>query len=182
VGGSNGATTTVTVIEAGLELDHVLISEVYYDVDDLHGASEPGFEWVELYNPTSEDVDLMGWSIGDAALSDALPDGTIIEAHSFLILAATTTLSDFWDIPTTTPVVNLGGAIGNGLGNAGDALALTDGALTIVDALSWGSDISVFDPAAVDVSEGSSLARSALDVDTDTAIDWVERDIPTPGS
>lgn len=160
---------------------HVLISEVYYDVDSAHG-SEPAHEWVELYNPTGAAVVLDGWSVVDTSGSvDMLPAGTTIPAQGFIVLAASSTLRDFWSIPQQVAVINLGGSLGNALGNTNDAFMLKNQASTTVDALSWGTDTTAFDPAAPDAAEGHSLARLSLDVDTDAAADWVDREVPTPG-
>ena len=41
--------------------DHVVINEV--DTNPPGDDSESISEWVELYNPTDDDVDLSGWSI-----------------------------------------------------------------------------------------------------------------------
>lgn len=163
------------------EIDHLLISEVFYDVDGVHG-SESANEWLEIYNGTGVAVDLTGWSISDAASSDTLPDGVVISDGEYLLITNATSTSDFWSIPSGTTVVSLGSPLGNGLGNSGDVVLLKDPSEAMVDAVSWGSNIDAFDPAAPDVVEGHSLARADLSTDSDTASDWVDRETPTPGS
>jgi hypothetical protein len=159
--------------------DHLLISEVYYDVDSEHG-SEAENEWVEIYNGTGADVNLLGWRISDAAASDLLPS-VVLPNGKFGVITNSASTGSFWPIPNDAVVIILNSQIGNGLSNSGDALYLKRPDDSIVDALSWGSNIQVFDPAAPDVAEGHSLKRFNLSSDTDTALDWSESDSPTPG-
>ena len=162
----------------------LLITEVMYDLlggDNSQGL-EPGNEWVELHNGTNSDVNLAGYFIHDAASADALP-GITIPAGGFAIITGTSTTDSFWSIPSGVVRIVLGDTeIGSGLNNTGDAVWLESSASTTVDAISWGDDTSVFDPAAPDVIAGYSLARTPMTTDTDTAADWAEDASPTPGS
>ena len=66
--------------------DHVVINEV--DTNPSGDDSEFVSEWVELYNPTDDDVDLSGWSIASTTIFKktlTIPDGTIISSGDFLI-------------------------------------------------------------------------------------------------
>jgi len=65
--------------------DHVLINEV--DTNPPGDDSESISEWVELYNPTDDDVDLSGWSIASTTVLKktlTIPEGTIISPGDFL--------------------------------------------------------------------------------------------------
>ena len=65
--------------------DHVVINEV--DTNPPGDDSESISEWVELYNPTDDDVDLGGWSIASTTVLKktlTIPDGTIISSGDFL--------------------------------------------------------------------------------------------------
>lgn len=64
-------------------LDYVLISEVYYDTVGTDSEEE----FVELYNPTSSDVDISGWTLSDNTASYSIPAGTAIRASGYLIVA-----------------------------------------------------------------------------------------------
>jgi len=47
-------------------------------------------EWIELYNPTSKDVDISGWTISTThgrTVTITIPKGTIIKGKSYLIIA-----------------------------------------------------------------------------------------------
>ena len=66
--------------------DHVVINEV--DTNPPGDDSKSISEWVELYNPTNDDVDLSGWSIASTTVLKktlTIPDGTIISSGDFLI-------------------------------------------------------------------------------------------------
>lgn len=162
-------------------LDHLIISEVYYDVDEVHGT-ESANEWVEIYNGTGSSVDLGSWKLVDNLAEDLIPEGMILEDQSFAIITRDDTTAPFWSIPAETLMIEIGSQIGNGLGNSGDVLYLKDATDTTVDSLSWGSNVDVFDPSVPDVIEDHSIARTDLTTDTDTASDWVDLETPTPGS
>ena len=65
--------------------DHVVINEV--DTNPPGDDSKSISEWVELYNPTDDDVDLSGWSIASTTVLKktlTIPEGTIISSGDFL--------------------------------------------------------------------------------------------------
>ena len=65
--------------------DHVVINEV--DTNPFGDDSKSIAEWVELYNPTDNDVDLSGWKIASTTVLKktlTLPEGTIISSGDFL--------------------------------------------------------------------------------------------------
>src|SRR5262249_19730001 len=134
----------------------------------------------ELYNPTASSVDLSNWRIKDATTLDKIPTGTTIPAGGRIVITATSTTSAFWG---NKPMIVLWSAIGSGLANGGDALSLLNGngATTTVDALSWGTDVSVFATPVPTSGDDNSIARTSLTVDTDTAADWATLNDPTPG-
>jgi hypothetical protein len=65
--------------------DHVVINEV--DINPPGDDSASPTEWVELYNPTSSDVDIGGWQIASTTVLKqtlTIPAGTIIESGQFI--------------------------------------------------------------------------------------------------
>ena len=65
--------------------DHVVINEV--DTNPPGDDSKSISEWVELYNPTDNDVDLSGWKIASTTVLKktlTIPEGTIISSGDFL--------------------------------------------------------------------------------------------------
>jgi hypothetical protein len=103
-----------------------------------------------------------------------------VPAHGYAVVAASDSFLETYPGYGGALAV-LGNRIGNSLGNDGDRLALKDGAGSIVDAISWGKDTTVLDPAIVDVPAGHSIERRTPDVDTDTAADFTDNLNPSPG-
>ena len=65
--------------------DHVVINEV--DINPPGDDSASISEWVEIYNPTSSDVDLGGWEIASTTVlkkTMTIPYGTIIKSEQFM--------------------------------------------------------------------------------------------------
>ena len=65
--------------------DHIVINEV--DTNPPGDDAESISEWVELYNPTDDDVDLSGWKIASTTVLKktlTIPEGTIISSGDFL--------------------------------------------------------------------------------------------------
>ena len=173
----------VTDPEPEPSVDHLLISEVLYDLGSGQGSEVAGRnEWVEIYNPTNAAVDLAGWTIGNGTSDDVISDTSLmLEPGEYMIITNATSTADFWDLASTT-VVYLGSSISGGLSNTGDVVILFDAEGGEVDAISWSCYRDLFDPCLDLVSAGSSVERTDLSVDTDTASDWSENVTPTPGA
>jgi hypothetical protein len=155
---------------------HLLISEVLYDASQ--SGTDTQYEFLEIHNPTGAAVDLAGWRIQDNAADDAIP-GYLLAPGETLVVAATAS-GFFANHPGFTgPLVTLEGSIGDGLNNAADRLVLLDPAGISVDALSYGTDASAFSPPCPDVPAGSSLERTSVAQDTDTAADWQAQPAPS---
>src|SRR5574338_634737 len=66
--------------------DHIVINEV--DTNPPGDDSKTVSEWVELFNPTAQDVDIGGWKIASTTVSKktmTLPAGATIKAGQFLV-------------------------------------------------------------------------------------------------
>lgn len=165
----------------------LLITEVLYDLTTSTTSpqgSETANEWVEIYNGTNSSVNLSEYNIADASSTDMLPD-VVVPAGKFAVIVASSTTTSFWNIPGDAVVAQLTNTtIGNGLGNAGDAVYLIlKVSTTTVDSVSWGTNTTAFSPSVplVGANKGHSMARTDITVDTDTAADWAERTLPNPG-
>lgn len=157
---------------------HVVLNEVLYD--PIGNGPDGANEWVELYNPGDLPIDLAGWSVADGASIEPISEAQI-GAHAFAVLAASDSFSKAYPEfhGTLIPVV---GRIGNSLGNDGDRIALRDSSMALVDAISWGTDSTVLNPAIPDVPAGHSIERRVAGADTDTAGDFVDNESPSPGA
>jgi len=156
-----------------------VINEVYYDVGSEKG-SDPDNEWVEIYNPTNEIVNISGWKICDKDACDTLPNSTLIPAKGFVVITNKDSTWDKWIIPSGAVKIVLNSAIGNGLANAGDRIILKNNADAIIDAMSYGNDTTYFE--LTPSGKGKSLARIVKGYDTNTATDWIINATPNPGT
>jgi hypothetical protein len=156
----------------------LLITEVQYDPPG--SGNDAGYEWVELHNPGTEPVGLAGWQLADARDAVPLPDAAVGPGE-FLVVAAGDGFTEQHP-GFAGRVLLLGGRIGNGLGNSGDQVRLLGSDGSVVDGLSYGEDTGVLDPAIPDVPAEHSLERVPAGRDTDTAADWLDQSVPTPGS
>ncbi len=81
-----GGTIPVALSQTESLADHVVINEVEINPPGLDTASP--IEWVELYNPTDEIVDISGWKISSSPSADktySIPHGTMILPGEFLL-------------------------------------------------------------------------------------------------
>ena len=155
----------------------MLINQVLYDVAD--NGSEPEDEWIELINPTDQRLMLDGWSIRDGKSVTVLPR-VELAANTAVRIAASASAPGYAPAFDGQWIV-LNGRIGNGLGNSGDALVLSDSTGQAIDALSWGNDEQVFSPAVELSGPGTPLVRRS-GVDTDTAADWTSAAADSPAA
>ncbi|MBC8464870.1 MAG: lamin tail domain-containing protein [Parcubacteria group bacterium] len=151
------------------------INKVYYDVADSLG-DEPEHEWVEIFNQTNIPLDISEWKLCDNYSCDTMPTSTpAIPAGGYGVISATSTTWDYWNIPDEVVKIEIDdNSIGNGLANSGDHLLLKRPDGVVIDAVGWGNDTAVWDPAALDVQDGGMLARVPSGHDTDTPEDWSE--------
>ncbi len=157
----------------------VLINEVQYDPPQ--SGADYSFEWIEILNCTEHSIDLSGWKIADNYSVDSI-SSLILPAGRYAIIAAS---ADFYtDFPGFNGIIAFieDGKIGNGLGNDGDRLTLTDPTGKIIDALSYGSDTAIMLPSCQDVPEGHSLERQPAGKDTGEASDFIDNEAPSPGN
>ena len=185
----------------GSTATHVVINEVYYDVKS--GYTEPQCEWIELYNPTSSEVDISGWILSDNPNLDTgryegywvFPSGTKIAAGGYILIVHDATYKGQFSslFPGVTPDfdTNASNSIpdvsveGNlQLANDGDDVHLFDSSKNEVDMMWYGDGGDMGSTnAAKDVPEGQSLARYYNAEDTDNpSHDFYDESSPTPGA
>jgi hypothetical protein len=151
----------------------ILINEV--QSNPLQSGSDSSYEWIELFNPGTESVELIGWGISDNYEMDGIPSLNV-SANGFVLVAASENFSVNFPNYSGTLVFTADGRIGNGLGNAGDRLILKDSAGTIIDEMSYGDDESITLPSYPNVADGHSLERAPC------GGQFIDNEMPTPGS
>jgi hypothetical protein len=179
--------------------DHVVISEVLTKsplCDD-----KEGFEFIELYNPTSSSISIGEWWIvyytstktdwNDYAWRKQLPSDVWIYPHSYYLIA----VSEYWDNCTEKPswVVpsdyNLGYTAKDGKMTASKGtISLHSSFGNVIDAVGWGST-NLYEGAPATIETGKSLERKpgqdnstkGNGVDTDNnSNDFTSRETPEP--
>lgn len=123
--------------------DHVVINEI--DTNPLGDDYRSPLEWVELYNPTDEAVDIGGWQVASTSISRktlTFPAGTVIKPGQFLVYS--NTLLWFTDVS--------------------ERVQLKDKPGNIIDETPSLTDLK---------NDFSSWQRKADGLDTDATNDWV---------
>lgn len=164
--------------------DHLVINEVFYDVDSGNG-SDTNNEWIELYNPTAFPISIENWDICDNTSCDNITTPTPIPAYGFAVIANnSSTFNTFWtSVPAEAIKIALGMTLGNGLAANGDRIILKNASDTIIDQVNYGNDTMVFNPAvAITGEDGKSIARVVKGWDTDSRDDWILNATPNPGT
>jgi hypothetical protein len=181
--------------------DHLLISEVLYDPS---GNPDTGREWIELHNPTTNAVDISGWSLGDAATDGdygsgryLFPAGTVLPPGGVIVIAQqagdvgfkpnleflTDPNRDDLTVPNMLPAGAWSG-FGLALNNLeGDHVILRDATGATVDAVVWGAASypgTLPHPGALYSDHSLERRPAARDTD-DCAADFFDRTPPTPG-
>ncbi|MFT4302929.1 MAG: lamin tail domain-containing protein [Candidatus Woesearchaeota archaeon] len=123
------ATTNVI---ASPTANHVVISQVmFYPM-----GTDAHTQWIELYNPTSEIINISSWSItknsGAAPFPHFIPQNTYIEPYSYFLIGGSAVTDNTPDLIQT----NLLGAT-NKLGH-NDGIILMDSEFNVIDRVGWG--------------------------------------------
>jgi cardiolipin synthase len=173
---------------AAVETSSLLINEVMCHPAD----NESSNEWIELFNPSEESIDVSGWTIADEKETDAIHadsqngDGTtsIPPGRYALITDTGTTVYETFSVAENTIRLSVDDSTlcGYGLNNQKEKIILMDEEGIVIDAMEWGEDYDdVPGSPAIVPSEGNSLCRSEFTDSEDSSVDFLETS-PTPGS
>ncbi len=150
--------------------DSLVINEIMYN---------PGIandnEWLEIYNPTNNTVNLENWEIHDEDSSYVFPSGITIAPKGYLVIA-----SDLALFSAAFPSVNnVIGDLSIGLSNAGENLYLYSPGRCWMDFVDYNDKFPwVTDPDGI----GPSLALKDPALENDKGANWgVSTGIGTPG-
>jgi len=154
--------------------------------------SDNYYEWIELFNPSNESINLSGWTIVDNSENETIEgdfdhgNGTIIippQGYAIITDYGTKLYENYSISNDTIKLYIDDSSIGNGLGNSGDKLILKNETGEIIDAVEWIIDYEdVPGSPASSVLENHSLSRYN-NVDTNNSSkDFFEATISTPGA
>jgi hypothetical protein len=178
----------IIILYSGKTIANPLINEVMYDPD----ISDNYYEWIELFNPSNESINISGWTIVDNSETETIEGDfehgngtTTIPPQGYAIITdhGTKFYENFSISNDTIKLYVDDSSIGNGLGNSGDKLILKNETGEIIDAVEWIIDYEdVPGIPAFSVLENHSLSRY-INVDTnDSNSDFYDATISTPGA
>lgn len=153
-------------VQADPTASPVIINEIHYNPD----LKTEQVEFIELYNPTAEPIDLFQWMIG-GGIDFFFPRGAQLPANGFVVIAQN---------PAALRAqfgVNALGPYARRLGSEGDEIILTDNLATVVDQVQYGFG---FPWPIVGDAPGHSIQLSHLALDNELPSSW-RAGPPTPG-
>ena len=145
----NGNVTTGTT-------PSIVFNEIHYNPASSQG-DDTAYEFLELYNYGSSDVDISGWTLSNG-LSYTIPNSTTLSAGSYLVLAVNNS--------------NYSGSLdwgSGGLSNGGEQITLSDGSSNVIDDLTY-DDNSTWGSGADGL--GSSLELISASSDNSNGSNW----------
>jgi len=167
---NNRASVTIKI---GYELRSLIINEIMYD--PLDGQNE----WFELYNRSSQPVDLAHWTFNDRATSSGVNSFVISDSAmtvlsgGFAVVAAESTVCNiFPNLGSSHPDISLSilnRSGGFSFNNDGDAIVLKDLTGQTIDSVAYLP--SWHNPDVVD-TRGRSLERINPNIDTNDPRNW----------
>ncbi len=139
----------------GSDYNDIVINEIMY----APSTGEP--EWIELFNRTSEPINLKDWKLSDASLTTTITnEDNFINANSFLVIAKDSSILNFYNIPSEIIVTNI-----PTLNNTGDVVVIKDFNSTQIDSVRylpvWGGNVG-----------GKSLERINVNISSSDSLNW----------
>ena len=174
------AAGTVTVAaptaSAAPDNSNVVINEVYGGGGN--SGAEFTHDFVELYNPTDQDIDITGWTLdqqssGGNSGGKVSLEGIVPAGGYFLIQGAAGTSGAGEALPTPDQEAGFNFS-------ASKAIAVLADANGEVDRVGWGSAVKPEGTAASGTANGTSVQRNEVGVDTDNNADDFIVAAPTP--
>jgi len=146
-------------------------------------------EWVEIFNPCSAAVTVDGWKLGYRAATNT--DGaSAADSSTLYSFAGSIPAGAYRLLGGSGYAGTKDGALGSGIAASG-AVALRNGAGTIVDAVAWGTvttgnafiETSAAPAPPTAASPGDSIERLPNGTDSDNNhADFASASTPTPGA
>ena len=150
----------------------IVINEINYNSFEDHDSGD----WVELYNPTGDDIDISNWSFKDEDDSHVfiIPDNTILDQDQYLVLVNDST--NFSQYYSNTNII---GNLNFGFSGGGEILRIYDSGGSLVDTVLYDdSDPWPSDPDG----DGPTLELINSSYDNALGESWASSiDYGTPG-
>lgn len=154
---------------------HLVINEVYYDTTSIDADEE----WIELYNPTADDIALDNFELSYSAHKITISIDETIASKEFTVIARNP--SNFYSAHGFEALNSSG--FNFDLPNSGGYLVLKNNNGDEIDAVFWEKNELNNMKFAAGVATGHSIEREPLGIDTDDCSkDFVDRKMPTPGA
>ncbi|MDP2365479.1 MAG: lamin tail domain-containing protein, partial [Ignavibacteria bacterium] len=156
-----------TVSPPGNNYNDLVINEIMY----APSSGEP--EWIEIFNRTSDSINLKNWKLSDASTTITITtQDKFIATNSFLVISRDSTILNYYTVPSQIITANI-----PALNNTGDAVVIKDTLGIKIDSVSylpnWGGNVG-----------GKSLERISVDALSNNPANWgssVSRSKATPG-
>ena len=172
ISSSNSSLTAV------FEADELTVTTLV--INEINYNSSPSFDtedWIELYNPIENNIDLSGWKIRDNNQSNAFifPDGSQISGKGYLVVCRDT-------IKFNSLQLNINNVYGNfdfGLSSDSDMILLFDADDNLIDSISYESS---GEWSSIPNGNGPTLSLINPQFDNTLAANWNASDLyGTPG-
>jgi phosphatidylserine/phosphatidylglycerophosphate/cardiolipin synthase-like enzyme len=170
-------------------INHPIITEVYYDT---YLSYDPD-EYIRLYNPLQNPIDISNWQITDLENITIIPNNTFLDSNTSIYIARNGTafyeenlfLPDFEMLDSNASIKNMSESQLQ-LSNIADEVILKDSNGTIVDVVAYGNSAYAgigWSSAPVkgvtkgtilrrNIDEGNIGEQNLMYVDTNTSADW----------
>ena len=153
-----------TTIQASFSVDTSTVSDIVINEINYNSADDfDSGDWVELYNRSSNSINLSGWHYSDSDDNHKffLPEGTIMEPGAYLVIVENDSsfTSHFPDVK------NYLGETGFGLSGSGEYMKLVSSSGQIIDSLTYDDNSPWPDKA-----DGKGATLELIDANKDNSI------------
>ena len=165
---------TITVLSGALSItarfekdSNAATAIVFNEINYNSSTAFDPEDWVELYNPSSQAMDLSGWVFKDEndAVAFIIPEKTVIPADGYFVLCRDATAFQ----KLFTGVTNYAGDFGFGLDRSGELVRLFDDQGLLIDSLTY-RNLRPW-PAEPD-GHGPTLSLRSPHLDNSNAQNW----------
>lgn len=172
----------------------IFINKIGFGLKVKQSEIDHSYDWVELYNPAPEDVNIKNWQICNNKTCDILSKtDNFVSGFGYAVIAENGFNIEDWDFPDNAIIIILDDKLCDGMENNTDMLELKDNSGFVVDSLNWGRPDNnwtnyrddLWNPGIPIDTEAKILKRIYNGFDTDTISDWIyskkpEVDLITP--